>query len=358
MGIDLFAGAGGLSLGACQAGIDVKIAVERDKYAVQTYLKNHPNTDVRCEDIRNVALSKDLVEANGGKMILFGGPPCQGFSDSNRRTRNKQNPTNWLLEEFIRISQDLQPDWIVFENVHGFVNTENQFFLNKLVKTYEKMGYAVVWYILNAADFAIPQKRKRFFLIASKEGYYLNEPHKVIGDNFVTVKDALFDLPSLSNGASVNILEYRCKALSEYAKLLRGNLENCTGHLVSKNADYILERYNYIPQGGNWRNIPNELMGNYTDRTRCHEGIYYRLNEKEMALTIGNYRKAMLIHPWENRGLSVREAARIQSFPDSYIFIGPLGFQQQQVGNAVPPLLARAVFEMILNGEYQNERNS
>lgn len=347
-----------MSLGAYQAGIDVKIAVEKDKYAVQTYRKNHPNTDVYWDDIRNVKLTKDMVKENDKKVILFGGPPCQGFSDSNRRTRNKQNPSNWLLEEFIRISQDLQPEWIVFENVHGFVNTENQFFLNRLVETYRNMGYAVIWYVLNAADYFIPQKRKRFFLIASKEGYCLNEPHKASGDNFVTVKDAFFDLPSLSNGANINVVEYRCKALNNYAKLLRGNLEVCSGHLVSKNADYILERYRYIPQGGNWRNIPDRLMENYTDRMRCHEGIYHRLNEKDLALTIGNYRKAMLIHPWENRGLSVREAARIQSFPDSYIFIGPLGFQQQQVGNAVPPLLARAVFETILNEEYQNERNS
>jgi DNA (cytosine-5)-methyltransferase 1 len=119
--------------------------------------------------------------------------------------------------------------------------------------------------------------------------------------------------------------------------------------LVSKNSKSVIERYAYIPQGGNWEDIPETLMKNYADRSRCHTGIYHRLKEDAPSVTIGNYRKAMLIHPWEDRGLSVREAARLQSFPDNYQFMGSIGFQQQQVSNAVPPLLAKAVFEMIVD---------
>jgi DNA (cytosine-5)-methyltransferase 1 len=164
-----------------------------------------------------------------------------------------------------------------------------------------------------------------------------------------TVKQAFYDLPELENGAKDDELVYPHKARTNYAKYLRGSLSSCTGNLVSKNSEAVIERYAYIPQGGNWEDIPETLMENYADRSRCHTGIYYRLKDDTPSITIGNYRKAMLIHPWEDRGLSVREAARLQSFPDNYQFMGSIGFQQQQVSNAVPPLLAKAVFEMIVD---------
>ena len=155
-------------------------------------------------------------------------------------------------------------------------------------------------------------------------------------------------MPELSNGASVSSLPYRIAAKSKYAQALRGGLSKSSNHLVTKNAEYIIKRYAHIPQGGNWEDIPVRLMKNYEDRLRCHTGIYHRLTANEPSIVIGNYRKNMLIHPFEDRGLSVREAARIQSFPDSYEFKGSIGFQQQQVGNAVPPKLAQAVFEAVL----------
>lgn len=149
----------------------------------------------------------------------------------------------------------------------------------------------------------------------------------------------------------MDVLPYGRKAISEYAKILRGELIECTGNLVSTNSPFVLERYKYIPQGGNWSSIPDELMRNYTDKSRCHTGVYKRLKEDEPAVTMGNYRKSMIIHPWEDRGLSVREAARLQSFPDTYKFCGSIGFQQQQVGNAVPPLLAKAMFDALIESE-------
>ena len=136
--------------------------------------------------------------------------------------------------------------------------------------------------------------------------------------------------------------------ISPYAKLMRGNSQQCHNNLVTKNSDYIIERYKHISQGENWEAIPQELMKNYKNVSRCHTGIYRRLKEDEPSIVIGNFRKNMLIHPWEDRGLSVREAARLQSFPDNFIFEGSIGYQQQQVGNAVPPLLAKAVFDHVL----------
>ena len=126
-------------------------------------------------------------------------------------------------------------------------------------------------------------------------------------------------------------------------------METCHNNLVTANAKHVVERYAHIPQGGNWEDIPKILMGNYTDTSRCHTNMYRRLDGSKPSVVIGNVRKNMLIHPWKNRGLSVREAARLQSFPDSFRFFGSIGFQQQQVGNAVPPLLAKAVFSQIIN---------
>ena len=144
-------------------------------------------------------------------------------------------------------------------------------------------------------------------------------------------------------------MKYRTAPKSDYAKSLRGNLTECSNHLVTRNNANILKRYQHIPEGGNWENIPVRLMKNYANRTRCHEWIYRRLSIDEPSVVIGNYRKNMLIHPTQNRGLSVREAARLQSFPDTFAFQGSIGLQQQQVGNAVPPLLAKAVFNAILH---------
>ena len=349
IGVDLFSGAGGLSLGAKLAGIDVSMAIEKDYYAAETYKKNHPDTVIKNVDISTI---ETIDIDKNTTTLLFGGTPCQGFSTSNQKTRTKENPSNWLFQEFIRLAKQWQPDWIVFENVRGIIETEKRYFLKEICNSFENIGYTCNWKILNASDFGVPQTRSRFFLIGSKNKKNIEFP-SAMQITKTTVKQAFADLPELNNGANENELEYPNKARTNYAKSLRGELTSCTGHLVSKNSDVVVERYTYIPQGGNWANIPENLMENYTDRSRCHTGIYYRLKEDTPSVTIGNYRKAMLIHPWEDRGLSVREAARLQSFPDDYVFMGSIGFQQQQVSNAVPPLLAKAVFEVIVKKEYK-----
>lgn len=344
VGIDLFSGAGGMSLGASEAGIEVKYAIEKDKYAAETYQRNHKGTVVINDDICNVY---DLSLEKGHPIVVFGGPPCQGFSISNRRTNNRENQQNWLYKEFLRIVRSIKPDWVVFENVTGLLEMEKGFFFQSILTDFNDSGYECSYMTLLATDFGIPQKRSRLFVIGSRKGKKINveRPEK---SQHVTVKEAISDLPLLENGAREDILPYACQAKSEYAERMRTNLKVCSGHLVSKNADYVIERYKCIRPGENWEAIPAELMQNYIDRTRCHTGIYYRLQKDMPSIVIGNYRKNMLIHPDQDRGLSVREAARIQSFPDWYQFMGSIGFQQQQVGNAVPPLLAKAVFERIV----------
>jgi DNA (cytosine-5)-methyltransferase 1 len=344
IGLDLFSGAGGMSLGAELAGISVKYAIEKNTYTAQTYQNNHSKTKVINSDVREIKSIPDNLRK--GSTVLFGGAPCQGFSTSNRRTNNRNNSDNWLYKEFVRILRLWKPDWLVFENVTGIIKMESGVFFEEIVSDFKYLGYTCSHGILNAADFGVPQKRNRLFLIGSKHGETIDitpTTNKMV----FTVRDALSDLPCLENGANTDILPYSQKADNGYAKAMRSTLTHCTGHLVTKNSEQVIKRYNYIRQGGNWESIPSELMQSYTDPTRCHTGIYHRLREDKPSVVIGNYRKNMLIHPWSNRGLSVREAARLQSFPDDYIFTGSIGFQQQQVANAVPPLLAKKVFELI-----------
>ena len=337
-----------MSLGAIQAGIRVHFAIDHDRHALRTYYNNHNNVTVCCNDIRTFdshMVCGRLQPYN--ELVVFGGPPCQGFSYSNLRTRTTRNPDNWLFIHFLRIVCDVAPDWVVLENVRGIVNTTKGIFLTEIVSRIEDLGYTVSFSVLNAQDYGVPQDRARFFLIGSRDGVKFTMPPGN-GQKPLTVRDAIADLPDLPNGASESWLPYKQPATSEYARSLRTDLSMSPNHLVTRNSNMVVQRYRYIRPGGNWEDIPPRLMNNYTDRSRCHTGIYHRLLYDAPATVIGNYRKNMLVHPLQDRGLSVREAARIQSFPDWYEFKDSIGFQQQQVGNAVPPLLAKAVFESLL----------
>ena len=347
-GVDLFAGAGGMSTGAVNAGVHVLAAIEIEPNAASTYASNHPHTRVINDDVRALSsLEIAGLAPDPGQLILFGGPPCQGFSYSNPRHRNKKNPTNWLFLEFLRYIDVLTPNWVVFENVPGLRDTAHGYFLRSVKQELTQRDYSVIDSVLNAADHGVPQNRSRYFIVANRDGRQLNMPQPAAGAS-PTVRDAIQDLPSLKNGDSRTALPYRPIQPSAYAKSLRGDVETCCNNLVTRNNAIVLERYKHIPQGGNWQDIPDQLMTNYTNRARCHTGIYHRLRWNVPSIVIGNYRKNMLIHPDEDRGLSVREAARLQSFPDSYVFDGSIGFQQQQVANAVPPILARRVFDAVI----------
>jgi len=345
IGIDLFAGAGGMSLGARMAGIDVRLAVEKNPHAAATYAHNHPETKVVVDDVANVS---DIgVEKRGRISVLFGGPPCQGFSTSNQRTRGSANRANWLFTEFLRIVSAWRPDWVVFENVRGIVETEGGLFRDRILGELERLGYDTVNGVLCAANFGVPQLRSRFFVLGTLRDVQIELPKPSVR-RAVNVQQAIGDLPELPNGANVDYLPYPTGRPSIYAKMMRGRRSGCRNHLVTDNAPQVVKRYCHIPPGGNWESIPARLMKNYADRTRCHTGIYRRLRQDEPSCVIGNFRKNMLVHPTQHRGLSVREAARLQSFPDWYEFLGSIGFQQQQVGDAVPPLLAKEVFAQIV----------
>ena len=348
VGIDLFCGAGGMTLGALQAGIDVVYAVEKCPHAAATYRLNFPTIPIHVGDIRE--LQELPPKPRGACSLVFGGPPCQGFSTSNQRTRNGNNLNNWLFEDFVRIVRLWSPDWVVMENVRGIVETEGGRFATAVLKALEEAGYTMSFGLLNAVDFGVPQRRTRAFFVGSWNGRRYNFPQPEL-DHPVTVSAAIEDLPNLLNGAQIDELPYGRQAMNCYARQLRKDSVTVTGNLVTRNASHILKRYAYLPPGGNWTDIPESLFRNYADHKKCHTGIYRRLDPTKPSVVIGNFRKNMLVHPKEDRGLSIREAARIQSVPDQFQFADSIGFQQQQVGNMVSPFLAKALFASIIRDE-------
>ncbi|WP_457748291.1 DNA cytosine methyltransferase [Sulfurimonas sp.] len=347
--VDIFSGAGGMSIGAVMAGITPVLAVELDKHAAATYKANHPNTNVLEKDIKAV---EPLKYIGKHPFLLFGGPPCQGFSVANTKTRNLDNPNNWMYKEYCRFVEDLEPDWFVFENVVGFKSFDKGRFAAEVEDELRSLGYETNSSVLNAADFGVPQYRNRFFIIGhSKEkGGIKFDFDSLEKKPKVTVGEALRDLPSLHNGADIKETDYKnITHLHPYVKFIRRKSTKASQNFVTNSRPHIVERYKAIGQGENWEAAKKRgLLKTYSSTRHTHSGIYKRLKEDEPAVTIANYRKSMLIHPHEHRGLSLREAARLQSFPDDFIFKGPLSYQQQQVGNAVPPLLAKAIFEHIL----------
>lgn len=365
--VDLFAGAGGLSLGFEDAGFRIIFGVENDVYSAGTYIANRKemNTELIISDISEINFI-DLLERfrlkRGEIDILLCGPPCQGFSIANMRTRTMDNPQNHLFKEFLRAVKEIYPKWILFENVSGIVN----FGIGKVIELINselgKYGYLCTWSIINSADYGVPQTRRRFFLIGNRIKAKFSFPQPICGPRkkpYVTVRNAISDLPLLKNGNKIDSLPYQYNGLklSGYQKKMRKNWNKnwYMNNQVTKNSDLIVNRYKFIPPGGNWQDIPNYLMGNYKDKNKCHSGIYKRLRWDEPSIVISNFRKCMLIHPEQHRGLSVREAARFQSFPDKYIFHGPLGSQQQQVANAVPPLLAKSIAITIRGIDNKND---
>ena len=356
--VDLCAGAGGLTLGLSQAGFKVEGAVEINRYAAETYRANFPDVDLIEDDLCNVsakALERKLSDNGQSLAVLVGGLPCQGFSESNRKTRNSTNPNNQLYKEFLKWLRDLSPRWFVIENVAGITTLESGAFLKRMVHAFRVAGYKTVCEVLNAKDFGIPQIRRRAFLVGNRIGVDFKMPKITVDESVqLTVRDAIADLPILRNASERDLRDYRIefKSSSAFAQSMRSEKsESVTGNAVSRNTERVLARYKHIRPGGNWRSIPENMMDNYTEIERCHTGIYHRLSWKEPSKVIGNFRKNMLIHPSQQRGLSVREAARLQSFSDSHVFLGPLNDRQQQVGDAVPPLLAKAVATAVKNAD-------
>ena len=273
------------------------------------------------------------------------------------KTRNLDNPQNHLVFRFVNFVKDIAPKWFLMENVAGLDTFEYGSVRDQLSQLFNDMGYEAECLILNSVNFGVPQSRKRIYFIGNRIGKPM-EFIKRLGSNkidkAVTVYESISDLPRIINGNNVDVLPYKNeKYLSNYQINMRNRTNGkVSNNLVSRNTKLVIDRFKHIRQGENLITLAKKaphLVTNYKNTKNCHQWIYLRLPWNSPSVTLNNYRKNMLIHPTQNRGLSVREAARLQSFPDQYIFYGPLNSQQQQVANAVPPILGRTIAVAILN---------
>jgi DNA-cytosine methyltransferase len=397
--VELFAGAGGLGLGFMAAQYE-KIryrlisSTELNPIYAATLKRNHSEFARRVRPDATVAtcLPSDLrakatlerlaseARSAGGAHVVVGGPPCQGFSNANRNSWSSGNPNNRLVGVFVDYIEKLVPRAFVMENVQGILWTSASgsrasapTVVESIARRLERAGYVVFPKLLDAVWYGAPQYRSRFFLVGLHRdlGYKSGDfgswgpfPKPTHGPGrsrpYVTVGEAIGDLPVLGNGSSESPVAYQDAAdavkTNRFLSFVRTGAPKGTiyDHVTSKHAPYVIDRYRRIPQGGNWEDVVDS-MSNYADVKRTHSNIYRRLIWDQPSITIGHYRKSMLIHPRQHRGLSLREASRLQAFPDWFRFCGTsdggeggLVHKQQQLANAVSPLVSQAIAQFVL----------
>ncbi|MDU4651922.1 DNA cytosine methyltransferase [Sneathia sanguinegens] len=364
--VDLFCGAGGLSLGFIQNGFEISLANDIDESCIKTYIHNHPSIpkeNIILGDIDKVIGNIKDYSRFKNIDVIIGGPPCQGFSRANQQ-RIKDDPRNKLYKYFIQAVNSFKPKVFVMENVRGMSRVENQ-----IKEDFEDIGYIVESYVINAKDFSVPQNRERLIFIGTREK---NGSKKIFDDIFsymdnqpkYYLKDALYNLPVLKASRIKNatniydesgglIIKNPKKSSNDYLNLINNGKK--TDVILNGKARYNNDRdikiYSLINQGDNSTDPKIADIMPYKSRNHIFKDKYYKLKEDDFCKTITAHMRFdcnMYIHPNEARGLTPREAARVQSYPDDYFFLGAYTKTYMQIGNSVPPLLGRAISKSVI----------
>lgn len=342
--IDLFSGAGGLTIALRESGFDVVLANEINHRFAETHSYNFPEIPMIEQDIKELTIEKIHKHIGDTEVdLVVGGPPCQGFSIFGKRRfvntqgyKPKTDPRNQLVYEYIRIVKELRPKFFFMENVKGFTNLDKGLFLEEVKKQFAELGYKDIWWkIVCAADYGVPQERYRMFMIGNRLGIDFEEPEKTHFPidsghypEYSTVGDAIMDLVGKEN--------------------------QIANHVPLAHKPVVAARYGYVKEGCklNVDDLPPELAlatrrDSKTGKVANYSHVYKRLSRKLPSTTMVPGHNAFPIHPTLNRTLTAREAARIQSFPDTHIFFGTRQEQCIQVGNAVPPKMAEPFLKKI-----------
>ncbi|MHB1908201.1 MAG: DNA cytosine methyltransferase [Nitrososphaerales archaeon] len=348
--LDLFCGAGGMSLGFQKAGFDILAGIDIDKPSVETFKNNFPEALALVKDLKSYTpwdFAREYGFGKGSFEVIVGGPPCQGFSISGpRRFHDKRNR---LYLEFIEYVKFFCPRTFVIENVPGLLSLYEGRVKDRILIEFSRIGYCVRLKVLNAADYGVPQTRKRAFFVGRKSGARYQFPDQthadatdqklLLGDlrKKITVCDAISDLPLLEKGEGESKTVYASYPQNDYQKMMREGSAYIFNHLAPNHAPRTMEIIALVPQGKNYKTLPEELQ-----QVRRFHVAWTRLDGSKPSPTIDAGHRHHF-HPVANRNPTVRECARIQSFPDKFVFFGTKTSQYRQVGNAVPPLLAYSI---------------
>lgn len=365
--VDLFCGCGGISVGLKKSGFEVIAGIDIEKKYLASFKHNFPNAKALNTDITTVSPTEFMLAvgiASGELDLLVGGPPCQGFSKNvPRKNRYLEDPKNLLVKSFLDYCEVLQPKMILIENVAEMKNGFEEAYSQEIINRLQEEGYTVTTAVLNSADYGIPQRRRRAFFMANRYGIQFSPPrptHAPIEKSInrtidlfaqpthVTVWEAIGDLPNVEHGQGVELTCYRSKPHNEYQALMRKNKQEVKNHIARKLTDKQYERLASISPGQGHKDLPIHLQtkGGYS-------GAYGRLTKDMIAPTITRWvfhpGSGRWGHPEDIRTITIREVARIQSFPDDFDFVGSYNDQAGQLGNAVPPLLAQAIVQNMKN---------
>ena len=366
--ISLFASAGGCSHGFGQAGYDVRFATDIDADAVESYRRNFPGTPCEAADIRQLTADAVLqrIELNLGELdMLLGGPPCQGFSSAGVKAGD--DPRNSLLSHYVRLLEGIRPKWFVMENVEGLLTSDGGSHVRDAVAAFLEAGYSLNLEKVYAQGYGIPQRRKRVLIVGNRLGHDFSFPEPVTsfsGSIFrkgeITFATAVGDLPPAVTEAG-EPLAFRKPPQNELQAYLRDEARTVTDHYAVVLSDVQLERVRGLQPGQTMKDLPEHLQHDSFRRRafrRVMDGTpvekrggapsgLKRLFADEPSLTITSAATREFVHPTEDRLLTLRECARLQTFPDTFEFAGSAASRIQQIGNAIPPMLARAVAEHI-----------
>lgn len=333
--LDLFCGCGGLSLGFEKAGYDVLLGIDIWKDALKTYKFNHHNSNVLCADI-SVLSGEEVKSLLGTKNVdvIIGGPPCQGFSVAGKRIVDDER--NKLYKGFVRLVKYFRPQAFVLENVPNILSIGNGAVKQSILDDFQGLGYNVGTKVLLASDYGVPQNRRRAVFVGLQDGVFdFNIPAV---EHRVSTEEALSDLPenSISDNSAFPIAP-GC----DYQRLMRKDSHVVWNHDITIHNERTKRIIAMVPDGGNYKDLPKDLQG-----TRKVHIAWTRLNSKKPSITIDTGHRHHFHYKW-NRVPTVRESARIQSFPDDFVFLCSKTSQYKQVGNAVPPLMAQAIAEQL-----------
>jgi DNA (cytosine-5)-methyltransferase 1 len=335
--LDLFSGAGGLSRGFLDAGFKVVLGVDYDEIALKTFNENHGDSDSMKLDLfnhDNISVLEQYLKNKDIKLdVLVGGPPCQGFSLAGPRKENDERNTLYLA--MVKVAERLRPKAVVLENVPGLLHLNNGAAAKRIIEDFSGIGYKISVKMLYAPEFGIPQIRKRLFFVGLLDS--VNEfefPNPILKENqFINCEEAIGDLPSLEGIYGDDIQDYIDEPFTDYQRKMRKNSKFVLNHIGTIHNPKTLKYLSMIPEGKNYKTLPKEFEGIY----KYHEALT-RYHSKKPSPTINTGHRSHF-HYRLNRIPTVRESARLQSFPDDFIFYGNKSQQYKQVGNAVPPLL-------------------